>query len=48
MWHYIKKLKKSGSGKLLIAIQDNDLTGNVDVVRNTPSKDYTSDNKNVM
>lgn len=33
MWHYVKKnLPNSGYGKLLIAIQDNCLTGNVGIV----------------
>jgi transposase len=47
MWHYVQKNRKnSGSGKLLIAIQDSCLTGNVGVVINIPSRNCTSDYKN--
>jgi hypothetical protein len=33
MWHFLKKnLRKSGSGKLIVLLQDNSLTGNAAVV----------------
>jgi transposase-like protein len=39
MWHYLKKnLASSGSGKPLIVIQDNSLTGNVGIVIKEPSE----------
>jgi transposase len=44
MWHYLKKShENSGSGKLLIVIPDNCLTGNVGIGINVPSGNCTND-----
>jgi transposase len=44
MWNYLKKSpENSGSGKLLIVIQDNCLTGNVGIGINVRSRNCTSD-----
>jgi transposase len=40
MWHYLKKSPTNfGSGRLMIALQDNWLTGNVAVVTKPPHAD---------
>lgn len=47
MWHYLKKSPEScGSGRLLIVTPDNDLTGNVGIGINGPSRNCTSDSRN--
>jgi transposase len=44
MWHYLKKSHAhSGSGKLLIGIQDSCLTGNVGIAISVPSGNWTND-----
>lgn len=44
MWHYLKKsLESSGSGKLLIVIQDTCLTGNAGIGINARSRNCTGD-----